>query len=152
MIRRPPRSTLFPYTTLFRADTTVATVNGGYAQTLGLNGAGIGVAVVDSGISDIPDLHKASGYEVVYSQSFVPNDTNTGDPFGHGTHVAGIIASSGASSSGSNYYRHFVGLSPGVNLVNLRVLDNNGSSTDSVVIAAIATAIKLNKTYNIGVM
>src|SRR5229473_8016111 len=53
-------------------DTTVATVNGGYAQTLGLNGAGIGVAVIDSGISDIPDLHNASGSnEVVYSQSFV---------------------------------------------------------------------------------
>src|SRR6266702_7727730 len=79
-------------------DTTVATVNGGYAQTLGLNGAGIGVAVVDSGISDIPDLHNASGsYEVVYAQSFVPNDPSTSDPFGHGTHVAGIIASSGAS-------------------------------------------------------
>src|SRR6266700_8079830 len=47
---------------------TVATVNGGYAQTLGLNGLGVGVAVVDSGISDIPDLHNASGsYEVVYA-------------------------------------------------------------------------------------
>src|SRR5437899_4039586 len=70
-------------------DTTVATVNGGYAQTLGLNGAGVGVAVIDSGISDIPDLHNSSGSsKVVYSQSFVPNDTNTGDPFGHGTHVS----------------------------------------------------------------
>ena len=134
-------------------DTTVATVNGGYAQTLGLNGAGVGVAVIDSGVADTPDLHTASGsYKVVYSQSFVPNDTNTGDPFGHGTHVSGIIASSGASSTGANYYRHFVGLSPGVNLVNLRVLDHYGMSTDSVVIAAIATAIKLQKSYNIGVM
>src|SRR5437899_11439847 len=70
-------------------DTTVATVNGGYAQTLGLNGAGVGVAVIDSGISDIPDLHNSSGSsKVVYSQSVVPNDTNTGDPFGHGTHVS----------------------------------------------------------------
>ncbi len=103
-------------------DTSVAAVNGGYAQALGLNGAGIGVAVIDSGISDIPDLHNASGvYEVVYSQSFIPGDTNTGDPFGHGTHVAGIIASSGANSAGSKYTRHFVGLAPGVNLVNLRV-------------------------------
>src|SRR5207245_360333 len=33
-------------------DTAVAAVNGGYARTLGLNGAGIGVAVIDSGISD----------------------------------------------------------------------------------------------------
>src|SRR6266581_7542843 len=130
-------------------DTTVATVNGGYAQTLGLNGAGVGVAVIDSGVADTPDLHTASGsYKVVYSQSFVPNDTNTGDPFGHGTHVSGIIASSGASSTGANYYRHFVGLSPGVNLVNLRVLDANGMSTDTVVISAILKAILLQKRYN----
>src|SRR3989441_2765095 len=123
-------------------DTTVATVNGNYAQTLGLSGAGIGVAVIDSGVADIPDLHNASGaYEVVYSQSFVPNDTNTGDPFGHGTHIAGIIASSGANSTGFKYTRQFVGLAPSVNLVNLRVLDQYGMSTDSVVVAAIQRAI-----------
>src|SRR6266566_1826715 len=134
-------------------DTTVATVNGGYAQTLGLNGKGIGVAVIDSGVSDIPDLHNASGaYEVVYSQSFVPNDTNTGDPLGHGTHVAGIIASSGASSAGSRYTRQFVGLAPSVNLVNLRVLNQYGLSTDSVVVAAIQRAIQLKSQYNIRVM
>jgi len=134
-------------------DTTVATVNGGYARTLGLNGAGIGVAVIDSGISDTPDLHNSSGsYEVVYAQSFVPNDTNTGDPFGHGTHVAGIIASSGANSTGSVYYRHFVGIAPGVDLINLRVLDQNGMSTDTVVISAILRAIQLQRRYNILVM
>ncbi len=122
-------------------DNSVAAVNGGYAQTLGLNGAGIGVAVIDSGISDIPDLHNASGsFEVVYAQSFVPNDPSTSDPFGHGTHVAGIIASSGASSAGLTYYRHFVGIASGVDLINLRVLDANGMSTDSVVIAAIQKA------------
>src|SRR3989454_10082857 len=118
-------------------DTTVATVNGGYAQTLGLNGLGVGVAVIDSGISDIPDLHNASGsFEVVYAQSFVPNDPNTGDPFGHGTHVAGIIASSGASSAGLTYYRHFVGIASGVDLINLRVLNQYGMSTESVVISS----------------
>src|SRR6266478_8287456 len=134
-------------------DNAVATVNGGYAQTLGLNGAGIGVAVVDSGISDIPDLHNASGsFEVVYAQSFVPNDPSTSDPFGHGTHVAGIIASSGASSTGSTYYRHFVGIASGVDLINLRVLDAKGMSTDSVVIAAIQKAVTLQKRYRIQVM
>src|SRR6266436_1512782 len=134
-------------------DNAVATVNGGYAQTLGLTGAGIGVAVVDSGISDIPDLHNASGsFEVVYAQSFVPNDPSTSDPFGHGTHVAGIIASSGASSTGLTYYRHFVGIASGVDLINLRVLDANGTSTDSVVIAAIQKAVTLQKRYRIQVM
>src|SRR3712207_6905276 len=32
MIRRPPRSTLFPYTTLFRSYAEVAEVTGGLAQ------------------------------------------------------------------------------------------------------------------------
>src|SRR3989441_7700615 len=77
-------------------DTTVATVNGGYAQTLGLNGAGVGVAVIDSGISDIPDLHNSSGSsQGVDLQSFVPNDTKNRGPFCPGTHVSRIIASSG---------------------------------------------------------
>src|SRR5260370_32823552 len=69
-------------------DTTVATVNANYAQSLGLNGAGIGVALIDSGVSDIPDLHNSNGNEVVYAQSFVPTDSSSVDTFGHGTHVA----------------------------------------------------------------
>src|SRR3712207_8611238 len=32
MIRRPPRSTLFPYTTLFRSQTTTVSVYGDYTQ------------------------------------------------------------------------------------------------------------------------
>src|SRR5258708_32570450 len=72
-------------------DNTVAAVNGGYARTLGLDGTGIGVALLDSGISDIPDLHNASGYEVIYAPTFVPLDPSSADKFGHGTHVAGIL-------------------------------------------------------------
>src|SRR6266852_4852986 len=133
-------------------DTAVATVNGDYAVALGLDGAGVGVAVIDSGVSDIPDLHNASGYEVVYSQSFVLRDTSTSDAFGHGTHVSGIIASSGASSAGSTYYRHFLGIAPGVKLINLRALNQQGESDDSTVISAIQTAIQLKNQYNIRVM
>src|SRR5256885_11575661 len=34
MIRRPPRSTLFPYTTLFRSDRQSLTVRGDYIQSV----------------------------------------------------------------------------------------------------------------------
>jgi serine protease AprX len=54
----------------------------------GYNGSGIGVAVIDSGVNSVGDL---SG-RVVYSQSFDPSNTTTSDLYGHGTHVAGIIA------------------------------------------------------------
>ena len=39
-----------------------------------------------------------------------------------------------------------------MNLVNLRVLDGNGSGTDSETIAAIETAIQLKSKYNIRVI
>lgn len=70
------------------------------AAQFAMDGTSVGVAVIDSGISDHLDLHKASGASrVVYSESFVPSDTTTADAYGHGTHVAGLIGGNGASSS-----------------------------------------------------
>ncbi|MFY9646192.1 MAG: S8 family peptidase [Terriglobales bacterium] len=124
------------------------------ASAYALNGTGIGVAVIDSGIAAHPDLNNASGVSrVVYSQSFVSGDTTTGDKFGHGTHVAGLIGGSGANSgTGKGYAATYAGMATNVNLINLRVLDQNGSGTDSAVIAAIQQAIALKSTYNIRVI
>jgi serine protease AprX len=124
------------------------------ASQYGYTGAGVGVAVIDSGIASHPDLNNSNGTSrVVYSQSFVAGDTTTSDKFGHGTHVAGLIGSSGASSGTANgYSATYAGMAPGVNLINLRVLDQNGSGTDSQVIAAIQEAITLQSTYNIRVI
>jgi serine protease AprX len=115
-------------------------------------GDGVGVAVIDSGISVNQDL---SG-RIVYSKSFVQQgtpayDSNTADAYGHGTHVAGIIASSGAASR-SGYPASYFGSVPQASLVNLRVLDGNGSGRDSDVIAAIQQAIALQSRFNIRVM
>jgi len=90
---------------------------------------------------------------VVYSQSFVAGDTTTSDEFGHGTHVAGLIGGNGSSSGSANGYpATYAGMAPGVNIINLRVLDQNGSGTDSQVIAAIQQAIRLKNTYNIRII
>jgi serine protease AprX len=120
----------------------------------GFDGTGIGVAVIDSGIAAHPDLNNASGSSrVVYSQSFLPLDSTTSDKFGHGTHVAGLVGGSGASSGAANGYAAvYAGMAPNVNLINLRVLDQNGLGTDSQVIAAIEEAITLKNTYNIRVI
>jgi serine protease AprX len=124
------------------------------ASQYAFNGTGIGVAIIDSGIAVHPDLNNASGVSrVVYSQSFVAGDTTTSDEFGHGTHVAGLIGGSGANSGTANSYAAtYAGVAPNVNFINLRVLDQNGSGTDSGVIAAIDEAITLQKTYNIRVI
>src|SRR5213594_2934399 len=140
-------------------DYTPESVNAQVAwQQWGLDGTGVGVAVIDSGVTAVGDLYwwipsnQTYGSRVVYSQNFVPGTTDTSDQYGHGTHVAGIIAGAGWFSTGSNFTHTFKGIAPNANIINLRVLDQNGAGTDSSVIAAIQTAISLKSTYNIRVI
>jgi serine protease AprX len=118
-----------------------------------LDGSGIGVAVIDSGVYSHDDLKKAnnSGSRIVYSESFVAGDSSTNDAYGHGTHVAGIVAGNGHDSQ-SGYAEQYLGIAPNANIINLRVLDGNGSGSDSQVIAAIQRAIQLKSTYNIRII
>src|SRR6185436_19851998 len=108
------------------------------ASSYDVNGNGIGVAVIDSGIDDRLDLR----YSIVKVVDYVDGGGSSyywqskGDPYGHGTHVAGIIAGSGKSSSG-----RYTGIATGVRLIDLRVLDENGHGYTSDVISAIEWAI-----------
>ncbi len=69
------------------------------------------------------------------------------DDYGHGTHVAGIIAGTGYDSSGKHK-----GIAPGAKLVGLKVMDRLGRGYISDVIAAIDYAISVKGTYNIRVI
>jgi subtilisin family serine protease len=84
-----------------------ASANGEFLYQSGFTGAGVGIAIVDSGIYAHPDLAS----RVLYRQSFVPG--TTADDYGHGTHVAGIAAGSGASSNGAQFTQSFRGVAPG---------------------------------------
>jgi serine protease AprX len=128
-------------------------VNATVAWSSGFDGAGVGVAVIDSGIYAHDDLKKpdGTGSRVVYSESFV-SGLDASDQYGHGTHVAGIVGSNGNDSAGLGFTHTFRGIAPKVNLINLRVLDANGGGTDASVIAAIDRAIQLKSTYNIRVI
>src|SRR5262249_37623072 len=57
-----------------------------------------------------------------------------------------------SGSTGNQFFRSFRGMAPGVNILNLRVLDKNGSGKDSYVIAAIQRAVALKSQYNIRVI
>jgi len=135
-------------------DNTVAAVNAQIAWNYGLDGSGIGVVVIDSGVTNRTDFNNASSSasRVVYNENFVQSSNTASDQFGHGTHVAGIIAGNGNQSTGANYTRTFKGLAPNANIINLRVLDGNGKGYDSDVITAIQRAISLKSTYNIRVI
>jgi serine protease AprX len=134
-------------------DITTATVGANFAWTAGLDGTGIGVAIIDSGVYAHDDFSTKSGTgsRIVYSQSFVTG-LDASDQYGHGTHVAGIVGSNGKDSTGPGFTHTFRGVAPNVNLINLRVLDANGAGTDSGVIAAIDQAITLQATYNIRII
>lgn len=134
------------------------TVNANLAFQHGFDGAGVGIALIDSGVSPDADLNTEGLFgelgltsRVVYNQSFVSGQ-GAEDQFGHGTHVAGILAGNAALSTGIRYTHTFRGIAPNAQIVNLRVLDAKGSGSDSAVIRAIEQAVSLKSQYNIKVI
>jgi serine protease AprX len=87
------------------------------------------VAVIDSGVKPHTDLPATRIKAFV---DFVNGKTTAYDDYGHGTHVAGIVAGSGAASNGQ-----YAGVAPGASIVALKVLDANGAGTTSNVMAAL---------------
>jgi serine protease AprX len=136
-------------------DYSAETINANIAFQAGFDGKGVGVAIIDSGISLVPDLNGASkrnSSRVVYSESFLDGSSDTSDRYGHGTHVAGIVAGDGMQSTGGRFTYTFRGVAPNAQIINLKVLDDKGVGTDSAVIAAINRAISLRNRYNIRVI
>jgi serine protease AprX len=114
------------------------------AENLGVDGAGIGVAIIDSGVTRHDDL---AGNRIVQFVDFVDYQTQPHDGYGHGTHVAGIIAGSGFDSDGARR-----GIAPGAHLIVLKALDERGDGFISSAIAAIDYAIEQRAAYNIRVI
>jgi serine protease AprX len=110
----------------------------------GVTGRGIGVAVIDSGISP----HEALAGKIVASVSLVAGEPEVTDGFGHGTHVAGIIAGAPVAAKGTAP-AFAGGIAPGAHLVNIRVLSRAGLGYTSDVIAGIDWAIAHRVQYNI---
>ncbi|MBC8164889.1 MAG: S8 family serine peptidase, partial [Bryobacteraceae bacterium] len=125
------------------------------ARSYGFTGKNIGVAIIDSGVFDHNDLKGTDNGNsiIVYRENFVKGESDTKDMFGHGTHVAGVLAGNGKLSSGGSQYRYtFRGVAPNVRIVSLRVLNKDGVGTDAAVISAIDRAIQLKSKYNIRVI
>ncbi len=121
------------------------------AAEAGLSGAGVTVAVLDSGIQT--ERADIAG-RTLASVSFAGEDAgaDAGDDCGHGTHIAGIIAGSGAASTGPDFFRTFYGIARGANLVNVRVLDAGGQGTVSGVIQGLGWTVAHKDDYGIRVV
>ena len=96
--------------------------------TLGLplqspSGYGVGVAVIDSGLEDGPEFAgRVYGFYDFTTDGGEP--TAPTDGYGHGTHVAGLIAGNGVLSD-----ERYRGVAPKARLIVLKVLDENGRAT-----------------------
>lgn len=94
----------------------------------GITGAGVAVAVVDSGVdASHPDIAAVVGAQQDMSGSAV-----TRDDLGHGTHVAGIIASQNPT---------FRGVAPGASIIDIRMVDGSNLAQASWATAALAAAV-----------
>jgi subtilisin len=109
----------------------VKRIGAGTVHLDGNLGAGVAVAVIDSGVDYThPELvlNYAGGWDFVY------NDDDPFDDNGHGTHVAGTI---GAARD----EKGVVGVSPTVDLYALKILDANGSGSFSSAISALEWSV-----------
>src|ERR1044072_173453 len=108
-------------------------------KNVGNDGTGIGVVVVDSGISA---RQKALAGRIVFSRDFTGEGT-TDDRYGHGTFVASMIAAKQGS---------YGGIATGANLINFRVLNSQGAGTTSALLNALNEILTYRAEYNIRVV
>jgi serine protease AprX len=109
----------------------------------GDTGQGVTVAVIDTGIDDLPDFAGRLIGGVDLSGGNDPFQDN----YGHGTFVAGLIAGDGASSGGQ-----YEGEAPGADLVSIKVAGANGVTDLGTLIAGLQWAVDNRLAYNIRVL
>ncbi|MEV7995367.1 S8 family peptidase [Streptomyces sp. NPDC086077] len=106
-------------------DRSTAQINAPTAWNAGYEGQGVKVAVLDTGIDA---GHRDLADRIAGAKDF-SGSGHTGDPFGHGTHVASTVAGTGAASGGERR-----GVAPKAELLIGKVLDDNGWGAESGII------------------
>ena len=124
------------------------------SAALAFTGRGVGVAVIDSGLTpwhaDLARVDRGqalAGQRVVGFVDFTGTASQVADTYGHGTHVAGIVAGSGHDSGGE-----YAGTAPGAHLLVLKVLDRDGRGYVSDVIRAIDFVIAGRSRFRVRVI
>ncbi|MBC8107482.1 MAG: S8 family serine peptidase [Anaerolineae bacterium] len=106
-----------------------------------ITGAGVSVAIIDSGINYTLDALGGAfgkGHKVVGGFDFVDQDSDPLDSDGHGTEVAGVIASKPFDFNGF----HYSGVAPDAKLVALRVSSGDeGGAPDALIEQALRWVI-----------
>jgi len=98
----------------------------------GLDGAGVTAAVLDTGVDD---GHPALAGQVDAQANFT-DAPSSADGNGHGTHVASLVAGTGAGSDGARQ-----GIATGADLLSGKVLGDDGFGRQSWAIAGMEWAV-----------
>ncbi len=109
----------------------------------GHTGAGVNVAVMDTGIASLPDF----AGRLVGGVDLSGGGNPWQDSYGHGTFVAGLIAGNGASSAGA-----YTGEAPGAGLVSVKVAGASGQTDLATLIQGVGWTIANEANDNIRVL
>jgi serine protease AprX len=116
-------------------DHVAAVVGADRMYARGYTGRGVGVALVDTGVSPVKGLtsgNVVNGPDLSFESQ---SDSRYLDTFGHGTHMAGIIAGNDPRTLlGGD---RFQGIAPGARLTSVKVATHDGAVDVSQVVAAI---------------
>ncbi len=126
-----------------QTDNAVKTLGVDKLWEKGFTGKDVTIAVIDTGIYP----HKDFEGKIIGFKDFCNGYKEAYDDQGHGTHVAGDSAGTGAMSAGK-----YKGTAPDAKLVGVKSLDKNGAGKFSDIIKGIQWVVQNKDKYNIKVM
>ncbi|MFA5526992.1 MAG: S8 family peptidase [Peptostreptococcales bacterium] len=115
------------------------------ANNYDYTGENIGIAIIDTGVAPHTDLVKPTN-RIIGFKDFIGGKTSPYDDDGHGTHVAGIAAGNGFTTS------KYAGIAPKANIIAIKVLDSAGSGNTSNILAGLQWVIDNKEKYNIRIV
>jgi subtilisin family serine protease len=121
----------------------------GVAQLAGLDGRGVTVAVLDSGIADHAALKDGTASRIAARADFTGEASALRDPYGHGSHVAGLISGNGALAPAG---RPLSGAAPKAKLADVRVLRSDGTGSLDGLLMGLAWTLANKDRYGIRVV
>jgi hypothetical protein len=103
-------------------------------HALGITGAGVTAAILDSGVLT---SHKEFGGRLLTGYNAFDGSTNVNDAHGHGTHVTGLVGA-GKDNPGTS---GMLGVAYEANLLPIKVLGDSGSGTGTSIARGISYAV-----------
>jgi serine protease AprX len=121
----------------------------------GFTGQGVDVALIDSGVAPVEGIRDHLLYGPDLSFDSQADNLRNLDAYGHGTHMAGIIAgrdsSIGNGKEDEELDKAFLGVAPRARVVSVKVASSSGATDVSQVIAAIDWVVQHRNTDGLNI-